>query len=209
MGGYIKWTFWIVVVACVAAFLSYVLPQRDIVRITGTEIIRTDFTGWNRIFYAQADSGSSAEPTRDLRLINTARPGGGVMVYRNEDTGLFWPPYFKFDSSDLQAEAQSLISSPDAPKWAVVLHYGWRIRYLTVYPNAITIRPIDDPDVRLIPWVNIAILTFLAALTWGIWVRVRRFKQRRIDPKLEALDDAIDERRAGLSRWIASWKRKG
>lgn len=208
MGSYIKWTVWIVVGVSVAAFLSYVLPQRDIVRVTGTEIIRTDFTGLNRIFYAQADSGAADQATRDLRLINTVRHDSGVMVYRNEDTGWIWPPYFKFDSSDLQAEAQDLISNSDTPEWAVVLHYGWRIRYLTIYPNAITIRPIEDPTVRLIPWVNIAILTFFAALFWGVFVRLRRFKARRIDPRLQQLDDAVDERRAGVSRWFASWRRK-
>lgn len=194
---------------CVAAFFSYVLPQRDIVRVTGTEIIRTDFTGLNRMFYAQADSGNAEQATRDLRLINTVRHESTVMVYRNEDTGWIWPPYFKFDSSDLQAEAQDLISNSDDPEWAVVLHYGWRIRYLTIYPNAITIRPIEDPTVRLIPWVNIAILTFFAALFWGVFVRLRRFKSRRIDPRLQQLDDAVDVRRAGMSRWFASWRSKG
>ena len=208
MGGYIKWTVWIVLAAALVAFLSYVLPQRDIVRVTGTEIIRTDFTGLNRIFFAQADSGNAAGETRDLRLINTVRANGGVMVYRNEDTGWVWPPYFKFDSSDLQAQAQDLISPSDAPQWAVVLHYGWRIRYLTIYPNAITIRPVEGPDVRLIPWFNIVFLTVLAAFVWAIAVRLRRFKRRRIDPRLERLDDAIDERRAGISRWFATWRRK-
>jgi len=39
-------------------FLHYVLPQHDVVKLTSTEIIRTDFGGFNRIFYAQADSGA-------------------------------------------------------------------------------------------------------------------------------------------------------
>jgi hypothetical protein len=204
----IKWTFWIVVWAVVAAFLSYVLPQRDIVRVVSTEVIRTDFTNLNRIFYAQADSGAADQPTRDLRLINTVRKNGGVMVYRNEDTGWIWPPYFKFDSSDLQAEAADLISTPAAPQWAVILHYGWRIRYLTVYPNAITIRPIDDPNTQLIPWFNIVFLTILLAFVWGVTVRWRRFKRRRITPGLDRMDAAFDERRAGMSRWFSSWRQK-
>ncbi len=54
-------------------FLHYVLPQHDVVKLTSTEIIRTDFSGFNRIFYAQADSGAVEQPTRDLRLINTDR----------------------------------------------------------------------------------------------------------------------------------------
>ena len=51
--------------------LHYVLPQHDVVRVTSTEVIRTDFSSFNRLFYAQADSGATEQPTRDLRLINT------------------------------------------------------------------------------------------------------------------------------------------
>ena len=55
---YIRWTVFLVLLALVFSFFHYNLPQRDIVRITSTEIIRADFTGWNRFFYAQADSGN-------------------------------------------------------------------------------------------------------------------------------------------------------
>lgn len=204
---YIKWTFRLLVLALLAAFLSYVLPQRDIVRVVSTEVIRTDFTNFNRIFYAQADSGSAEAATRDLRLINTVRYNGRVMVYRNEDTGWIWPPYFKFDSSDLQAEAEDLTSTTEVPRWAVVTHYGWRIRYLTVYPNAIDIRPVADPEARMIPWFNIIFLTVLFAIGWAITVRWRRFRARRIQPRLDQIDSAIDEQRAGISRWFRSWRR--
>ena len=64
----------------VFGFFHYTLPQHDIVRITGTEVIRQDFSGWNRIFYAQPDSGNTEGVNRDLRLINAAYPDGGVMV---------------------------------------------------------------------------------------------------------------------------------
>jgi len=204
---YIKWTFRLLVLALLAAFLSYVLPQRDIVRVVSTEVIRTDFTNYNRMFYAQADSGSAEAATRDLRLINTVRYNGRVMVYRNEDTGWIWPPYFKFDSSDLQAEAEDLTSTTEVPRWAVVTHYGWRIRYLTVYPNAIDIRPVADPEARLIPWFNIIFLTVLFAIGWAVTVRWRRFRARRIQPRLDQIDSVFDEQRAGISRWFRSWRR--
>ena len=204
---YIKWTFRLLVLALLAAFLSYVLPQRDIVRVVSPEVIRTDFTAYNRLFYAQADSGSAEAATRDLRLINTVRYNGRVMVYRNEDTGWIWPPYFKFDSSDLQAEAEDLTSTTEVPRWAVVTHYGWRIRYLTVYPNAIDIRPVADPEARLIPWFNIIFLTVLFAIGWAVTVRWRRFRARRIQPRLDQIDSVFDEQRAGISRWFRSWRR--
>lgn len=204
---YIKWTFRLLMLTLLAAFLSYVLPQRDIVRVVSTEVIRTDFTNFNRIFYAQADSGSAEAATRDLRLINTVHYNGRVMVYRNEDTGWIWPPYFKFDSSDLQAEAEDLTSTTEVPRWAVVTHYGWRIRYLTVYPNAIDIRPVADPEARLIPWFNIIFLTILFAIGWAVTVRWRRFRARRIQPRLDQIDSVFDEQRAGISRWFRSWRR--
>ncbi|MDG1802012.1 MAG: DUF1523 family protein, partial [Paracoccaceae bacterium] len=59
----------IVVILFMGLLLHYALPQRDIARVTSTEIIRTDFSSINRIFYAQADAGAEEQPTRDLRLI--------------------------------------------------------------------------------------------------------------------------------------------
>ena len=171
-----------VVVLLFGAFLHYTLPQRDIVRITGTEIIRQDFSGLNRIFYAQGDSGNATVESRDLRLINSVRPSGEVMVYRNEDTGFGWPPYFKLDSADLHAEASNLVSTAAEPQWVAVTHYGWRSRLLTTYPNAVSIRPVAGPDVTLIPWLTIVILLGLAVvgfMAWRIW---ERFEDRVIDP---------------------------
>lgn len=143
------------------------------------------------------------------------RSGGDVMVYRNEDTGWGWPPYFKFDTSNLQAEAADLRSTSADPQWVVIKHYGWRNEFLTIFPNAISVRPVDGPDVRIIPWINIIILTTLAALIWAIYVRWRRFRIARIDPVLEdveegfdAVGDGIARRRGGLRRWLDSWKSK-
>lgn len=182
-----------ILVLIFGAFLHYTLPQRDIVRITGTEIIRQDFSGLNRIFYAQGDSGNAVTDSRDLRLINTVFPDrineagevertGRVMVYRNEDTGFGWPPYFKLNSADLHAEAANLTSTGTAPRWVVVTHYGWRSQLLSTYPNVLSIRPVAGPDVTLIPWLNTLILlglAFLVFMAWRIW---ERFEDRVIDP---------------------------
>ncbi|QBF33162.1 DUF1523 family protein [Thalassococcus sp. S3] len=214
---YLKWTFWIVIWTFIAAFFHYTLPQRDIVRIQGTEIIRQDFSGFNRIFYAQGDTGNDeAVQNRDLRLINATRANGRIMVYRNEDTGFGWPPYFKLDSSNLQAEAQAAVSTRANPEWFLMTHYGWRNEFLTIYPNAISLRPIDGPEVgKPINWVNIVILTVFFASVYAIWVRWRRFRAARIDPTLEdiadsweAAGDAVDERRGRLRRWLDSWRSK-
>jgi hypothetical protein len=164
------------------ALLHYTLPQRDIVRITGTEIIRQDFSGLNRIFYAQGDSGGANPDSRDVRLINTIDADGDAHVYRNEDTGFAWPPYFKLDSADLQAEASGLVSSTAEPNWVAVTHYGWRSRLLTTYPNAVAIHEVEGPEVTLVPWLNIVIflvLAFLVFMAWRIW---ERFEERVLLP---------------------------
>lgn len=220
---YVKITFWTVLVASLFAFFHYNLPQRDIVRITGTEIIRADFSGSNRFFYAQADSGHGEVQNRDLRLINAVFDGGKIMVYRNEDTGIFnWPPYFKINSSNLQAEAEDLKSVRDAPIWVAVTHYGWRSEFLSIYPNVVKFRVVDGPDVRLIPWLSIIILLAFAAFVIWIWRVLAQFRQRKIDPllddateALEAVDqraDAAKEQARGVwgrfTAWLGTWRGK-
>lgn len=215
---WIKWTFWGFVWAVLFGFAHYTLPQHDVVRVVETEIVPNFQTDWP-IFYARHDEGTVAQETRPLRLIQTVRHrtwffglvdrGEQTMVYRNEDTGWFnWPPYFKVNSSDLQTEAADLKSTQAAPRWAIMTHYGWRIFYLTVYPNAISLTPVDSPDVVIIPWFNIIFLTLAFALFWAVRVRWRRFKARAITPKIDRIDAAVDERRAGVSRWFSSWRRK-
>ncbi len=166
---YIKWGFYITLATVVAAFLHYTLPDRDIVYITNTSNRLMTF-GSNSIFWASPDVGSdevAGAIQRDVLFIDAVRANGNVAVYRNEDTGWIWPPYFKFDSSNLQAEARNLVSTSANPQWVAVRHYGWRLPFLSIFPNAVSITPVEGPDVRLIPWFNIIFLTFLFALFWG------------------------------------------
>ncbi len=218
---YVKITFRVLVVLLVGSFLHYVLPQHDIAKITSTEVIRTDFSAINKYFYAQADSGNAELTTRDLRLINTQkkktwffgfvpRDVEGVMVYRNEDSGWIWPPYFKFDSSDLQAEAAANISPPGQENWVVITHYGWRNRFLSIYPNAVEIRQVEGPDVRIIPWFNIFFFVFLGLAALFVRAAWLQFRERMMDPALEKAGDRWDEIEAGaavkrsrLKRWFA------
>ncbi len=203
--------------------LHYVLPQHDVVRVTSTEVIRTDFSSFNRLFYAQADSGANELATRDLRLINTekkktmflgfmSRDATGVMVYRNEDTGWIWPPYFKFDSSDLQAEAASAARTDG---WAVITHYGWRIRWASIYPNAIAVRPVEGPDVQVIPWFNIFFFGFLIVVIVMLRKMWFQFRERALDPALDSAGDRMDEvqagvaeKRSGVRNWLNTWRKK-
>ncbi|SFI97655.1 DUF1523 family protein [Jannaschia pohangensis] len=211
---YVKWILLLVVVTFFGGFLHYTLPQTDIVRIVGSENRRIDF-GENSIFWASPDVGTVAGATRDVRFIETVKPNGRPSVYRNEDTGWGWPPYFKLDSSNLQAEARDLTSTAAAPQWVALTHYGWRSEFLTIFPNAVGVRPVEGPDVTVIPWFNIVFLTILAAILWAITVRIIRFRRNRIDPLLEAADeqwddavDSVNERRKGFRAWLDTWKGK-
>jgi hypothetical protein len=209
MLGLLRWTFWITVWVIVAAFFHYTLPQVDIVRITDTYEKRID-PGENALFWAQADVGTDGTlSNRDVFFIQSRRAKGDVMVYRNEDTGWSWPPYFKFDTSNLQAEAGDLASTEAAPRYVAIKHYGWRNEFLTIFPNAISVRAVAGPDVsKGIPWLNIVILTLFAALIYGIWVRWRRFRMARIDPTMEAIEDDLSDATGAVKGWFGSWRKK-
>ena len=186
---YVKWVFWTVIILCVLGFFHYTLPQTDIARITDTYEKRIDF-GENSIFWSNQGTGDAENtPNRDIFFVQTVRTNGRVMVYRNEDTAWGWPPYFKFDTSNLQAEAADLKSTAEAPKWVAVRHYGWRNEFLSIFPNAISVKQVEGPDVRFIPWFNIILLTVLFAIFWAIRVRWIRFRENRINPKIDEWTD--------------------
>lgn len=116
------------------AWLDFYLPSYDTVTITGTEVKRVDKDG----------PVSSINPAdgqvKDVYFIYAEvkkLSGSKVSVYRNEDTGWAWPPYFKFDSADKQALAQSYVQSKREVR---VEHYGWRIQLLSAFPNVLDIR---------------------------------------------------------------------
>jgi hypothetical protein len=135
-----------------AAFMHWSLPHRQIVRVIDTDVARETVS-------TNAETG--AEITRDVRYINTMTPGDHVRVFRNTDTGWGWPPYFKFESADLTAEASNLASEIDDPRWAVLTSYGWRIPLFSMFPNTVAIREAEGPDERLIPWFNIIVSTLV------------------------------------------------
>ncbi|SDI33313.1 DUF1523 family protein [Lutimaribacter saemankumensis] len=207
---YVKWVFWITFWTLVVAFFHYTLPQHDVARIADTYEKRIDF-GENSIFWSNQGTGDAENTAnRDVFFIQAFRTNNRPMIYRNEDTGWGWPPYFKFDTANLQAEANNLRSTANDPQWVVIKHYGWRNEFLSIYPNAISVRPVDGPDVRIIPWLNIIILLFVAAVFWAIWVRWRRFRAARIDPVLEDIEEGFDaageslsDTRGRIRRWLS------
>ncbi len=223
MWKYAKWTFRIIILLIVAGFLHYTLPQHDIVRITNTYNRLTTVGSENSWAYSVPDTGTAeSTTTRDIRFIDAAFEDNSVIVYRNEDTGWVWPPYFKYDSSNLQAEAGNLKSVQSAPKWVSVTHYGWRFPFLSIYPNAVSVKEVAGPDVRIIPWVNIVVLIALALGLFMIRRMWQQFWERTVEPAVAEVGDTWDgvEASAGaaagsakgflgrIGAWISTWRGK-
>ena len=194
-----KWLFWLALWAVIGGFLHYTLPQRDIVRLTETEIRRVD-VGERPRFWASADAGTNIGPTRDVRFVVGFTQDGEPRVYRNEDTAWGWPPYLKFDSADVQAQAGNLVSTEAAPQWVAVRHYGWRSNLFSIFPNALDISPVAGPEARDWSWATVVLVTLLVLFLWFLVARWRRFKEDRITPVLDDADAAWDMR-------VARWRR--
>jgi hypothetical protein len=166
------WSIFVLVLLGLGLLLHWTLPSRDVVRILGTDVVRQQAVVSN-------ERGEDITRSRDIRYINAVTPAGSPRVYRNEDTGWGWPPYFKFNTANLAAEAQNMASTGDNPRWVIVRHYGWRIPLFSAFPNALSIEPADGPDQTLIPWLKIAVLVLLlgvAAFLW--WWLYRMFRER-------------------------------
>ncbi|MEP6343030.1 MAG: DUF1523 family protein [Maricaulaceae bacterium] len=178
----IKRLLFLVIFIFVGAVLCYFLPNRDIVQVVGIEVSREDFKNID-----QSKTGYN----RDVRYINAEWPNGKPRVYRNEDANL----YLKFDSGNINAQAQSLgnkHANQEAPVWVAVNHYGWRIPILSMYPNALNIKPVDGPNAKIIPWFNIIFLSALFLLCCFAWWKWRQFKKKRIDPVTDKIEEQVD-----------------
>lgn len=206
---FVRWTVFILFWGAVAAVLHYTLPQHDLVRINDTENRRID-PGVNSWFWANSSAGANPQlETRDVFFISGVRPDGSVIVYRNEDTAWSWPPYLKFNSSNLQAQSADMTSTAAEPNWVMIRHYGWRTELFSIFPNATAVWEVAGPDVSVFNWRAIGILAALAALYWYLYTRWRRFRESRIDPMLEDMGDgladasgALGERTGRFKRWL-------
>lgn len=153
----VKFSSVAVLILVFGLFLHYNLPRTEVVQVTGTDVKRLDRTG-----------SSKDVRTRDVRFLSALTRDGKVKVFRNEDTGWGWPPYFKFSSADITAKVQTFVESPEKP-WVRVRYYGWRIKIFSLFPNAISLKVVEK-DYKHIPWFNIIFLTLLGI---GIFFLVR------------------------------------
>ncbi len=180
----VKWVALLLVLAIVASFLGYVLPKREVVYITDAynRFVEPGELRGVRALRGQEVATTEGRMGADVLFIVGRSRDGDLWELRNEDTGFGFPPYFKFDTATLDNQAREAISSQDNPRWMIIRYYGWRIPFLSMFPNAVSMEPAPSRDVRLIPWFNIIFVTLVIAVVWAIAARVARWRQRRRDP---------------------------
>lgn len=173
----LKWGLILLLVAAIAAFLDYYLPSEAVVQLTGTDVKRMDTRKGQYLDHEVSNiENLSPTRTRDIRFINAVTESDEVRVYRNEDTGWHWPPYFKFNSADLTARTQSIVASGEHP-YVQVTYYGWRIRLLSRFPNLVDMKLVD-PGYRPVNWVRIVFFTLLGAFLVLVWRSYKVMKRR-------------------------------
>jgi len=173
----IKYILLVFIVLAVGGVLCYTLPHTKVVQITGTDVKRM-VTGGPEKPSTEAKARQREKPAgiRDVRFINTITRKGKVLVFRNEDTGWGWPPYFKFDSADLSAEAQEYATANPKP-WVLVNYYGWRIKIFAMFPNAISLKKVPR-DYNHFPLFNIIFLALVFGLRSVLYSKLRRLGRR-------------------------------
>ena len=140
------------------AALHYALPRVSTAQIVGVEVKRVD-----------GDTG-----TRDVYMIQAQVPEtDAVRVYRNEDALL----YLKLNSADLQARATAF-SRGEELRTVAIRHYGWRIPFLSVFPNAISVWEVS-PGYRHLPILNAIIFISLLLVPSLLALRMRKGKKIR------------------------------
>jgi len=183
----VKLTLVLLVLLLLGGLTHYALPRHEVVRIVGVET-RLESFGINRIFFASAPGGSAEGGSRDVRYVETLRPDGSERVFRNEDTGWGWPPFFKMNAADVQARARDMISSGNDPRWVRIGYYGVRSRMLSAYPNLLSLRAVDSPSVEEgLPWLRIVGFAVVGMVALWLWLVLRRFRTRRFDPFMARL----------------------
>ena len=93
---------------------------------------------------------------------------------------------------------------------------------LSAFPNAVRITPVEGPDVTLIPWINIIILTFIVFAIFMVRRMWLQFRERTIDPAVaeagqvwDTVDARADAARASaggvfgrVAAWFGTWRAK-
>src|SRR3984893_17742859 len=148
----------LLVYACSVAFLVYFIPYREGLRIVGTETRRPISTSksdktTHDVFYIYAEDLETKQPR----------------VFRNEDTRLGFPWYFKYNSAELQALAQSIAGE----RATALLRQSWRIKIPSIIPIVTNIKRAAPNEEPPIPWFNLGFAAVVIGGTalLGFWIR--------------------------------------
>ena len=147
-------------------FCAYSLPSHILVHVTGTEVTRTDM-----------DESDTSAATVDVRYVMTESLDGEPHMFRNQDTGWGWPPFFKFDSGDLAAQANNY-SVDRREDVVLVTYYGFRFRMLSAFPNILSMKTVPA-DYQVIPWFTIFFGLAHVVFAGVLVVLIRDFKEGR------------------------------
>ncbi|MGL2848032.1 DUF1523 family protein [Helicobacter pylori] len=115
--------------------VSYCMPHYSVAVISGVEVKRMNENE------STPNNKEVKTLARDVYFVQTYDPKDqkSVTVYRNEDTRFGFPFYFKFNSADISALAQSLVNQQ-----VEVQYYGWRINLFNMFPNVIFLKPLKE-----------------------------------------------------------------
>ncbi|WP_183011747.1 DUF1523 family protein [Helicobacter pylori] len=133
--------------------VSYCMPHYSAAVISGVEVKRM-----NENENTPNNNKEVKTLARDVYFVQTYDPKDqkSVTVYRNEDTRFGFPFYFKFNSADISALAQSLVNQQ-----VEVQYYGWRINLFNMFPNVIFLKPLkESTDISkpIFSWILYALL---------------------------------------------------
>jgi hypothetical protein len=174
----IKIGFGALLIAILFMFFHYNLPRTSVVQLTGTDTKRVDkAVKSEKVEGANGKKVDVGKQTADVRFINSVSRKGKPMVFRNEDTGWGWPPYFKFDSADVTAEAQAFAADQGKP-WVLVKYYGWRIKMLSMFPNVLDLKKVEK-DYTHIPVFNIIFFILLVTLILTVRSKLKKLFSKR------------------------------
>ena len=173
-----------------AAFIDYSLPTYTFVKFTEIGTRRFDEDG-----NYQRKTSASNGPTRDVEMIYTTLaylekdPATGEMKPRvfgdgteekfkftlvNEDTGFGWPPYFKFDTADLQGSAAGLRG-----QYGWVESFGWRNQFFSWFHNALGV-------VKYEPGMTVTNYARIVATTlWALGILLAGYAAHRLTKSLQ------------------------
>jgi hypothetical protein len=158
----------LVVVLVYVLFCAYSLPSHMKVHVTGTEVTRKD-----------VKNPDGEIRTNDVRYVMAEDLDGEPHMFRNQDTGWGWPPFFKFDSGDLAAQATNY-SIDGHEDVVLVTYYGFRIRMLSAFPNILSMKTVE-PDHQPIPWFTILFGLAHVILAGVVVALIRDFRESRED----------------------------